>query len=141
MRKKKSLTVLCMMQLLLKQLDLNGVQAVPERHEGEAEEEAEDAPELCHQGGPGVDQLLRLHVGPVEQGHEGEHEVVGFHHGSPLLPIEGVFPAGMVGLAFFVTGLGWSGLALLLSNRAGLERAGPGWQLLTKTGLQGFSQA
>ena len=48
---------------------------------------------------------------------------------------------GMVGLAFFVTGLGWSGLALLLSNRAGLERAGPGWQLLTKTGLQGFSQA
>ena len=49
--------------------------------------------------------------------------------------------AGMVGLAFFVTGLGWSGLALLLSNRAGLERAGPGWQLLTKTGLQGFSQA
>ena len=49
--------------------------------------------------------------------------------------------AGMVELAFFVTGLGWSGLALLLSNRAGLERAGPGWQLLTKTGLQGFSQA
>ena len=52
----------------------------------------------------------------------------------------GLIP-GMVGLAFFVTGLGWSGLALLLSNRAGLERAGPGWQLLTKTGLQGFSQA
>ena len=49
--------------------------------------------------------------------------------------------AGMVGLAFFVTGLGWSGLALFLSNRAGLERAGPGWQLLTKTGLQGFSLA
>ena len=49
--------------------------------------------------------------------------------------------SGMVGLAFFVTGLGWSGLALLLSSRAGLERAGPGWQLLTKTGLQGFSQA
>ena len=48
---------------------------------------------------------------------------------------------GMVGLAFFVTGLGWSGLALFLSNRAGLERAGPGWQLLTKTGLQGFSLA
>ena len=47
----------------------------------------------------------------------------------------------MVGLAFFVTGLGWSGLALLLSNRAGLEQAGPGWQLLTKTGLQGFSLA
>jgi len=41
----------------------------------------------------------------------------------------------MVGLAFFVTGLGWSGLALFLSNRAGLERAGPGWQLFTKTGL------
>ena len=49
--------------------------------------------------------------------------------------------AGMVGLAFFVTGLGWSGLASFLSNRAGLERAGLGWQVLTKTGLQGFSLA
>ena len=48
---------------------------------------------------------------------------------------------GMVGLAFFVTGLGWSGLASFLSNRAGLERAGLGWQVLTKTGLQGFSLA
>ena len=47
----------------------------------------------------------------------------------------------MVGLAFFVTGLGWAGLALLLSDRAGLERAVPGWQLLIKTGLQGFSFA
>ena len=56
-------------------------------------------------------------------------------------PHPGASPAGMVGLAFFVTGLSWSRLALLLSNRAELERAGPGWQLLTKTGLQGFSQA
>ena len=38
-------------------------------------------------------------------------------------------------------GLGWSGLVLLLSNRAWLEQAGLGWQLLTKTGLQGLSQA
>ena len=52
-----------------------------------------------------------------------------------------VYGAGMVGLAFFVTGLGWSGLASFLSNRAGLERAGLGWQVLTKTGLQGFSLA
>ena len=50
-------------------------------------------------------------------------------------------PPGMVGLAFFVTGLGWAGLALFLSDRAGLERAVPGWQLLIKTGLQGFSFA
>ena len=47
----------------------------------------------------------------------------------------------MVGLAFFVTGLGWAGLALFLSDRAGLERAVPGWQLLIKTGLQDFSFA
>ena len=53
----------------------------------------------------------------------------------------GVRGSGMVGLAFFVTGLGWSGLASFLSNRAGLERAGLGWQVLTKTGLQGFSLA
>ena len=58
-----------------------------------------------------------------------------------LTPSHHPCPAGMVGLAFFVTGLGWSGLALFLYNRAGLERAGPGWQLLTKTGLQGFSLA
>ena len=81
-----------MMQLLLKQLDLNGVQAVPEGHEGESEEEAEGAPELCHQGGPGVDQLLRLHVGPVKQGDQGEDNVIRFDRSQPLLPIEGILP-------------------------------------------------
>ena len=48
---------------------------------------------------------------------------------------------GWSGWFFFVTGLGWAGLALFLSDRAGLERAVPGWQLLIKTGLQGFSFA
>ena len=52
-----------------------------------------------------------------------------------------VLQPGMVGLAFFVTGPGWAGLALFFSSRAGLERAGPGWQLLIKIGLQGFSLA
>ena len=58
-----------------------------------------------------------------------------------LITLEVRCTPGMVGLAFFVTGLGWSGLASFLSNRAGLERAGLGWQVLTKTGLQGFSLA
>ena len=46
--------------------------------------------------------------------------------------------AGKDGLAFLVTGPGWAGLALFFANWAGLGRAGPGWQLLTKTGLRSF---
>ena len=55
---------------------LNILQSVPEGHEGESDEEAEGSPELRHEGGQRVDQLLRLHVRPVKQGDQGEHEVV-----------------------------------------------------------------
>ena len=41
------------------------MEPVPDCHEGESKEEAEGAPELGHQGGQGVDQLLLLHEGAV----------------------------------------------------------------------------
>ena len=36
--------------------------SVQEAHEGEAQEEAESSPKLCHQGGERVDKLLLLDV-------------------------------------------------------------------------------
>ena len=52
------------------------VAAVPDRDEGEAEEEAEGAAHLGDQGGDGVDQLLLLHEGVVGGGPQLEEEVV-----------------------------------------------------------------
>ena len=62
-----------------------GRKSIPKRHEGEAEEEPEGAPELGHQGGEGVDQLLGLHAGVVNS-PQPEHKVIGWEGGGLLFP-------------------------------------------------------
>ena len=53
-------------------------QSVPEGDEWESKKETEGASKLRDQGRDRVDQLLRLNVGLVRDGPEGEHEVVWF---------------------------------------------------------------
>ena len=50
---------------------------IPDGHEGDAKKETKSSSKLCHEGGPGVDQLLRLHQGAVGHGPQGEEEVLG----------------------------------------------------------------
>ena len=48
--------------------------SVPDRHEGESDEETEGAANLRHQGGPGEEELLSLHVDVVVKDDQCECE-------------------------------------------------------------------
>ena len=73
---------------------VDDLDAIPEGHEGESEEEAEGAPEPGHQGGQGVDQQLLLHKGFLGHRPEANEEVLGVHSNRLVIPDEAVSLVG-----------------------------------------------